>query len=371
MFEIMKETTSNECLKEEEEFSIIHPNVGAYLEAKTESEIIAALKGPAQPFSNQAVKTVKWEGEDRNGYTVELSDDPSFARKKTYLSETNEFSFPGVLIPGSDYYWRVKAKSGEVLKDGSFHVSSRFCLRTITIDGVNNVRDIGGWRTKDGKKAPYGKIYRGATLAGITKKGRDVFVNELGIKTEIDLRGEGKDELKQDGVEYLHVTAGQYTIIIPGFFPPLIKDRDYTDRNFNAELLPAIKTVFEKFADPAAYPIYLHCAAGADRTATIVFLLNGLLGVPYEELVKDFELTTFSLIGPHYRSAIINDSFDKSGISQNDVMNYVAFDKMYELLLSNYSNDDGDLAFSIERYLKEVVGIGEETINSIRKNILG
>ncbi len=370
MFEVMKETTNNECFEEEEEFSVIHPNVAAYLEASTEREIIAALKGPAQPFNNQVVKTIKWEGANRNEYTVELSNDSSYSQKRIYFSMSNEFSFPGVLVPGKDYYWRVKAKDGETLKNGSFHVSSHFCLRTITLDGVNNVRDIGGWLTRDGKKVLYGKIYRGATLAGITEKGREVFTNELRIKTEIDLRGEGKGELKEEGVEYIHVTAGQYTMIIPGFFPPLIKDRDYTDRNFNADLLPAIKTVFEKLADHLAYPIYLHCAAGADRTATMVFLLNGLLGVPYEDLVKDFELTTFSLIGPHYRSAIINDSFDRSGISQNDVMNYVAFDKMHELLLSNYSNGDGDLASSIERYLKEVVGISEQTILSIRKNML-
>ena len=40
--------------------------------------------------------------------------------------------------------------------------------------------------------------------------------------------------------------------------------------------------------------IYFHCHGGADRTGTLAFLLEGLLGVSESDISKDFELTTYS-----------------------------------------------------------------------------
>ena len=41
-------------------------------------------------------------------------------------------------------------------------------------------------------------------------------------------------------------------------------------------------------------PVYFHCIYGADRTGTLAFLLESLLGVGENELAKDYELTSFS-----------------------------------------------------------------------------
>ena len=40
--------------------------------------------------------------------------------------------------------------------------------------------------------------------------------------------------------------------------------------------------------------IYIHCSHGSDRTGTLVYLLEGLLGINKEERYEDFELTTLS-----------------------------------------------------------------------------
>ena len=39
--------------------------------------------------------------------------------------------------------------------------------------------------------------------------------------------------------------------------------------------------------------VYFHCAEGADRTGTLAFLIEALLGVSESDLSKDYELTTF------------------------------------------------------------------------------
>ena len=46
--------------------------------------------------------------------------------------------------------------------------------------------------------------------------------------------------------------------------------------------------------------IYFHCRIGADRTGTLAYILEGLLGVVDEERLQDYELTFFSgLINRH------------------------------------------------------------------------
>lgn len=59
--------------------------------------------------------------------------------------------------------------------------------------------------------------------------------------------------------------------------------------------------------------IYFHCAKGADRTGTLAFLLEGLLGVKESDIAKDYELTSFFELrarnGSDYRG--LADAVDK------------------------------------------------------------
>ncbi len=51
--------------------------------------------------------------------------------------------------------------------------------------------------------------------------------------------------------------------------------------------------VFRVLCDEKNYPLIFHCASGRDRTGSLAFILNGLLGVDEEELYKDWEATGF------------------------------------------------------------------------------
>ena len=58
----------------------------------------------------------------------------------------------------------------------------------------------------------------------------------------------------------------------------------------------------KEFARKDVYPVYVHCAGGADRTGTLCFLLETLCGVSVADATIDYELTSFSPVGQRTRN---------------------------------------------------------------------
>ena len=61
---------------------------------------------------------------------------------------------------------------------------------------------------------------------------------------------------------------------------------------FSAKQRELCKGIFRILLDERKLPAYIHCVGGADRTGTIIFLLQGVLNVPEEEMIRDYELTS-------------------------------------------------------------------------------
>ena len=172
---------------------------------------------------------------------------------------------------------------------------------------------MGGWKTSNGKTVKYGMLYRGQNIDNISDDGIKT-IKQLGLKTELDLRYESQKNQKQGtGMNYLFLkTEAQYDRIFDDYYADEVKTN--------------YKKIFELLSDESNYPFYTHCSAGADRTGTFAFLTNGLLGVSYEDLTRDFELTSFSSSGKRWRGAGTGGTFaDNDLIMQEDNSNYVAW----------------------------------------------
>ncbi len=57
-------------------------------------------------------------------------------------------------------------------------------------------------------------------------------------------------------------------------------------------LMPEVRLILETAVDAAHRPMLFHCAAGKDRTGIVAAVLLGVLGVPDETIIEDYELTT-------------------------------------------------------------------------------
>lgn len=161
-------------------------------------------------------------------------------------------------------------------------------VRMIYAPSVYNVRDLGGWAC-DGGKVKYGKLFRGSEFTGdnsndITDADKATLRDWCGIKVDLDLRnnsesGSATSSPLGDTVEYYRKSIYAYA---QGF--------DTTDRT--AAVAAAVKIAIDSVN--AGKPVYIHCVSGADRTATIAFILLSLLGVSPSDKDKEYELTAFT-----------------------------------------------------------------------------
>ncbi len=201
------------------------------------------------------------------------------------------------LLTGGTYEYTVEVKevreSAEQLTTYHGSLTTAAANRFISLPGVKNTRDIGGYQTPDGKRVKQGMIIRGTELDGLVES--KLFLTDkeaaeaFGFKTEMDLR-EGSlfagDYQSRLGEEVTHRFYGA-----PAY-----------SGVFASSARPILREIFSDLADEDNYPIYLHCTHGADRTGTLVYLLQGVLGVSDEDKELEYRLTGFfiSAYGSNY-----------------------------------------------------------------------
>ncbi len=360
---------------QEEEVDLCNVAIREYLEAETVEEQANALEMYSGINLMYQSLPFEWDGKDCNHFRVYFADNQSYLNARLYEvyvpSVTPDFTF----VPGKTYYWKVEnGDDGTVLHEDTF-TTRNVPVRPVTTSRIPNVRDIGGWKTEDGKTVRYQQIYRGGITnpdGGNTFPEKDVilFRDILGIQAEIDLRITGVDDKNQtvsilgENAPYYQTPIHGYCYIIPGFH-----QRTPQTRTYSPSYTKSIREIFHVLSDEANYPVYIHCNAGADRTGTIVYLINGVLGVSYEDLTRDFELTSFSQADRRWRSAIGEDgSFDDTGVMQDDDGNYVAWGKMHQMMMEAYGAES--MKATIENYLVKACGVPQEEIEALRSIML-
>jgi hypothetical protein len=156
--------------------------------------------------------------------------------------------------------------------------------RNLDIPGLDNVRDIGGYKTylKRGAVIKQGLYYRTARFEDLKEEGKKIILKDLGIKREINLRGTNYDP-KIEGISY--------------HFIPITKSNGNTRFDKYSQ---EYKKVFQLLSEADKYPVMLHCYAGADRTGVMSFALLTLLGAEYKDIAKDYAFTSFGVQGARY-----------------------------------------------------------------------
>lgn len=235
------------------------------------------------------------------------------------------------------YYYQVTV-DGQTYP-GTFHTAPS--TRYVSIPGVANARDIGGYVNRNGEMVRQGLLIRGSELDGLGNP--QFFMEETAVDTVMDTFGFVYDmDLRSSSVY-----SGDYVSRLG----PQVGHRFYRapmyGEIFREDYYPSLKAIFTDLADPEKYPMYLHCTWGRDRAGTIVFLLQGVLNMSEEDMLREFR-----------RSAYAYDTFSPNSDSMDVVIHF----------LENYPG--ATLQERIVFFLVMEIGITPQQIDSIRSIFL-
>jgi hypothetical protein len=258
-------------------------------------------------------------------------------------------------IPNRVYRYQIK-NDQEVLQEGKIRTSGQ--LRMINVcNTVSNVRDLGGWKTADNMQVRYGKIFRGTELNGTyhaTAEGIRI-LRELGVGAELDMRakyneGYGTSVFGFSGFSSTKVTPTYYYTSDSGQLPSDLTNSTWLTK-WRLEFEFIVKNLRESRA------IYEHCVHGKDRTGFLSFFLEGLLGMSYSDLVKEYELTYFS-----NNLSSTKDSIDKVFEYIDTMSGETLCDKFYTFFVDKLRAKQND----IEYFRSEMLEATRPEDNAIR-----
>jgi protein-tyrosine phosphatase len=169
--------------------------------------------------------------------------------------------------------------------------------RWLALEGLDNVRDVGGLPLRDGGQTRPGVLLRSASLHYLTPGDVEHLVDVLGLKLVLDLRT-GR-EVDRDGPTAV-ARAGVETVWLSFLaedgepLPEADDDLDPMVHNYLGYLSQRGENVVQavrRLAAPDAGPALVHCAAGKDRTGVLVALVLDAVGVQRSAVLADYMLS--------------------------------------------------------------------------------
>lgn len=165
--------------------------------------------------------------------------------------------------------------------------------RSIELELVFNLRDLGGLPVTGGGVVRRGQVFRGDGVHRLA--GDDLErVRGLGLRTVIDLRTDaevqrGRFPVDEHPVEWHHlpvlrrVWSDDELVANEGDAAGFLRDRYLDMLVHGGDSIAAAVTLV---ADGS--PALFHCAAGKDRTGVVAAMVLGLLDVPQDAIVDDY-----------------------------------------------------------------------------------
>lgn len=232
---------------------------------------------------------------------------------------------------------------------------------------LRNLRDLGGYRTGDGREVRWGRLYRSDSLAKLGPAEWAQLRADLGLRTVLDLRYPFEIAAKgrvppTAGVAYWNLSIQHrpydQTVLPPEVAPgPYFADR-YAELALDGTV--ELRRALEIIAHSGSTPLAMHCSSGKDRTGVLSALVLALLGVSGDDIAADFALTGHATAGlvADWRAA-------NPGRSLWPGYGHAPREAMY-LFLARLTAEYG----SVAGYVATQLGVDEALLGALRARLL-
>ncbi|MBL6750035.1 MAG: tyrosine-protein phosphatase [Nevskia sp.] len=244
--------------------------------------------------------------------------------------------------------------------------------RRLPLTGAVNFRDIGGYRTADGRTTAWRRLFRSDSLSELTAE--DVAaVDALGLRTICDLRHDNERRLHPD----VYPTAAPVTVHAFGFFPygtvemiQAANEGRITPaeargvileiyRRFPHENAGTYRQMFDILLAQDALPALIHCTSGKDRTGYGTAMVLLALGVPREIIVEDYLLSDRYRRNVHF---MFKNAVDPSVLAAITAANSEFLNAAFGAIDDRWGGED--------KYLRDELGVDEPARERLRELLL-
>jgi protein-tyrosine phosphatase len=242
--------------------------------------------------------------------------------------------------------------------------------RRLPFEGLQNFRDLGGYRTAGGGHTVWGQIFRSDSLHKVTAADLVAF-DRMGMRTVYDLRGDKERETHPNPFDSIQLAVagqprnGEGRAIDPELFAAasdgerLLRDLYIGMLLHSAHLFGELLT---GLTDPGNRPAVFHCHAGKDRTGVAAALLLLALGVDRNEVLDDYELTRRYRTLDHQQDSLAN--LLEAGLSPEAAAGVLTAPRwaMQEAVDAIDGDYDG-----IDAYLTGPAGMSDASLRELRR----
>ena len=271
--------------------------------------------------------------------------------------------------------------------------------QSILLTGVGNARELGGYKTEDGRTVRHGLLLRTAKLSGATEEDIQRLISEHHLAVVVDFRSGMEIEKNPDPeisgtrnlnlqilneeenslpeemeaeIEALNAQNGEIRkvdmlrlAIRYGTFT----DQMYVDFLSSDKGKAGYRQLFDELLGlPDGQAILFHCSEGKDRTGCAAMLILYALGVDEDTIMEDFLLTNV------YNEALIEEDrriLEAEGLSEEEMETYLPMmDQVNPAFMSAAIAWMTESCGSPLGYIMQELGVTEDEIAVLRGKFL-
>jgi len=175
--------------------------------------------------------------------------------------------------------------------------------RHIRFESVPNFRDLGGYRTHDGRAVVWRRLFRSAALHRMSDRDMARLKQDIGPRAVIDLRSPRNPQKNAEVLLLEEIGARHYPIPFRPDSSSYVKEEweaypsatnmgaiylsRISEQPFGKRLVDALELI----AEGDNHPLIFHCSAGKDRTGVLAAVVLAAMGIVDEDVIEDYALS--------------------------------------------------------------------------------